>query len=121
MGCSRLLVSVLFTLSGSRSRLIIFQKCVLVLMLIMAVASPFLQIDSLDRFPVNTDDFELQVICCLCMLGMFLVFTAFITLAPLLRLADFSPPLPDGKGWRPVADNISTDSASPPFAVPLRI
>jgi hypothetical protein len=121
MGCFRLLISLSSILSSSRSRLLVFQKCVLMMLLVMAVASPFLQIDSLDQFPVNTGDFEIQVICCLCMLGMFLVFTAFITLSPSARLADLSPPLPDANPCHWFADGPAVDSASPPFAVPLRI
>ncbi len=121
MGCFRLLISFSSILSSNRNRLLIFQKCVLVMLLLMAVASPFLQINSLDQFPVNTDDFELQVICCLCLLGMFLVCTAFIALWPAVSQADLSPPAPDSTPWQRFADNFALDSASPPFAVPLRI
>lgn len=49
------------------------RKLVLILMLLMAVASPFMQLDSWDKFPVATDDIELQMIMNLCMLGMFFV------------------------------------------------
>ena len=46
----------------------------------MVVATPFLQVDSLDQFPVSTDDFEAQLTCTLCLLGMFLVFTTVLKL-----------------------------------------
>lgn len=59
---------------------------VLILMLAMAVASPFMQLDSWDNFPVSTGDIELQTIMDLCMLGMFFVFASvLITLFPALR------------------------------------
>ena len=61
------------------------RKIVLILMLAMAVASPFMQLDSWDKFPVATGDIELQTIMDLCMLGMFFVFASvLITLFPIL-------------------------------------
>jgi hypothetical protein len=102
-------------------RLLVFQKSVLVLMVMMALISPFLQIDSLDQFPVNTGDFEIQVICCLCMLGMFLVFAAFIHLVPALMPGDYHPPLQKRAGWQTAWRARSDAAFSPPFAVPLRI
>src|SRR5689334_206822 len=61
------------------------RKIVLILMLAMAVASPFMQLDSWDNFPVATGDIELQTIMDLCMLGMFFVFASvLITLFPIL-------------------------------------
>ncbi len=54
------------------------RKLVLILMLVMAVASPFMQLDSWDKFPVATDDLELQIIMNLCMLGMFFVLAGIL-------------------------------------------
>jgi hypothetical protein len=67
---------------------------VLILMLAMAVASPFMQLDSWDNFPVATGDIELQTIMDLCMLGMFFVFASvLVTLFPsLLRFSCVRPP-----------------------------
>lgn len=121
MECFRYLIAFSFTLRSSRKRLLVLQKSVLVLMVIMALISPFLQIDSLDQFPVNTGDFEIQVICCLCVLGMFLVFAAFIHLAPALMPGDYHPPLQPGAGWQRAWRTMSDSGFSPPFAVPLRI
>lgn len=66
---------------------------VLILMLAMAVASPFMQLDSWDNFPVATGDIELQTIMDLCMFGMFFVFASvLITLFPaLLRFSCLRP------------------------------
>lgn len=86
-------------------------------MFLMAVASPFMQLDSWDKFPVATGDIELQIIMNLCVFGMFFVFAgilfslfpAFVnstaltsqtslavcqeTIAPESVLFGFSPPL----------------------------
>lgn len=53
-------------------------KIVLILMLVMAALSPFMQLDSWDRFPVATGDIELQMIMNLCMLGMFFAFAGIL-------------------------------------------
>ena len=53
-------------------------KIVLILMLVMAAASPFMQLDSWDRFPVATGDIELQMIMNLCVLGMFFAFAKIL-------------------------------------------
>ncbi|MGH9566437.1 MAG: hypothetical protein ACRD4I_10660 [Candidatus Angelobacter sp.] len=44
----------------------------------MAVASPFMQLDSWDKFPVATGDIELQIIMNLCVFGMFFVFAGIL-------------------------------------------
>jgi len=54
------------------------RKLVLILMLTMAVASPFMQIDSWDMFPTATDDLELRIIMNLCVLGMFFVLATVV-------------------------------------------
>lgn len=92
---------------------------VLILMLAMAVASPFMQLDSWDNFPVATGDIELQTIMDLCMLGMFFVFASvLITLFPsLLRFNCKRPGTATSVGeYQP--------AGAPPllfgFSVPLR-
>ena len=47
---------------------------ILLALTLMALASPMMQFDSLDSFPVCSDDIELLVMFCLCFLGMALVF-----------------------------------------------
>lgn len=81
-------------LEGSAFRRILHQL-LLAALLAMVLLTPFLQIDSLDKFPVSTDDFEVQVTCCLSVLGMLLVFARLLKIVPLaLRLG--LPALPDG-------------------------
>lgn len=66
------------------------RKLVLVLMLTMAVASPFMQLDSWDMFPTATDDLELRIIMNLCVLGMFFVLaTVLFKLFPILLKLPF--------------------------------
>ena len=66
------------------------RKLVLILMLAMAVASPFMQLDSWDMFPTVTDDLELHIIMNLCMLGMFFVLaTVLFKLFPVLLKSPF--------------------------------
>ena len=66
------------------------RKLVLVLMLAMAVASPFMQLDSWDMFPTATDDLELRIIMNLCVLGMFFVLaTVLFKLFPVLLKSPF--------------------------------
>src|SRR5258708_13605886 len=61
----------------------------------VALLTPFLQIDSLDKFPVSTDDFEVQVTCCLSVMGMLLVFARLLKIVPSALRLDL-PALPDG-------------------------
>jgi hypothetical protein len=66
------------------------RKLVLVLMFTMAVASPFMQLDSWDMFPTVTDDLELRIIMNLCVLGMFFVLaTVLVKLFPVLLYSPF--------------------------------
>lgn len=66
------------------------RKLVLVLMLAITVASPFMQLDSWDMFPTLTGDIELQIIMNLCMLGMFFVLaTVLMKLFPVLLISPF--------------------------------
>jgi hypothetical protein len=59
-------------------------KVVLLLILLMVVCSPFLQFQTLDGFPVTTDDFEQVVTCILCEVGMLLLFLGIMKLLPVL-------------------------------------
>lgn len=68
-------------------------KIVLLTLALMALASPMLEFISLDSFPVSSDDFELLVMFCLCVLGMALVFPHLFKMAPVFVLG-MLPPLP---------------------------
>ncbi len=69
-------------------------KLILVLMMVMVLFSPFMQLDSLDNFPVTTGDFEFEVICILFETGMFFVFAGILSLLfPGLLRAGFMRPL----------------------------
>ena len=61
-------------------------------LLLMAVLTPVMQLDSWDKFPVSSDDIELAVTLCLCILGMGLVFTTILKLVPTLLLSQFHVP-----------------------------
>jgi hypothetical protein len=58
------------------------RKTVLALIMVMALLSPYMQLDSWDNFPVSTDDLELQIIFAMCLSGMFLVFVGIAKLLP---------------------------------------
>ncbi len=69
-------------------------KLVLALMVVMILLSPFMQLDSLDNFPVSTGDIELTIISILFETGMFFVFCGILSLFPaLLRGGFMLPPL----------------------------
>lgn len=67
-------------------------KIVLVLIVLMVVFSPFMQLDSWDRFPVGSGDFELHVISVLFETGMFFVFAGILSLFPALLRSAFLVP-----------------------------
>src|SRR5215467_12184228 len=67
-------------------------KIVLVLIVLMAVLSPFMQLDSWDRFPVATGDIELQIISVLFETGMFFVIAGILKLFPALLRFAVRPP-----------------------------
>ena len=50
-------------------------RVLLCLMLLMVLVTPLLQLDSLDSFPVTTDDIEMQIIYCLNAVAILLVFS----------------------------------------------
>jgi len=56
-------------------------------LLAIALLTPFLQIDSLDRFPTSTDDIEVHITCCLSILGMLLVFARILKAVPAMLRA----------------------------------
>jgi hypothetical protein len=69
-------------------------KLVLALMVMMVLFSPFMQLDSLDNFPVSTGDIELTIISVLFETGMFFVFCGLLSLFPAWMRAGFTlPPL----------------------------
>ena len=65
----------------------------LVVLSLMALASPMLQFASLDSCPFSSDDFELLVMFFLCVLGMALVFPHLFKITPVFVLG-MLPPLP---------------------------
>jgi energy-coupling factor transporter transmembrane protein EcfT len=81
-------------------------KIVLLLILLMAVLSPFMQLDSWDNFPVATGDIELQIISVLFTAGMFFVFAGILSLFPGLLRSGFLIP------------SLAVASRNPEFAVP---
>ena len=62
-------------------------KIILLSLLLMAVLSPLLQLNSCDRFPVFSDDIEALITHCLCSFGMALVLTQFLKLISVLARA----------------------------------
>jgi hypothetical protein len=94
-------------------------KVVLVLIVLMAVLSPFMQLDSWDNFPVATGDFEMHMISVLFETGMFFVIAGIFKLFPeLLRMGYRHSLLIFSSCVREVTP-LKTDFSS--FAVPLRI
>ena len=67
-------------------------KIVLLLIVLMAVFSPFMQLDSLDNFPVATGDIEMHLISVLFETGMFFVFAGILKLFPKLLCTNVRPP-----------------------------
>ncbi len=67
-------------------------KIVLILIVLMAVLSPFMQLDSWDRFPVATGDIELHIISVLFETGMFFVIAGILSLFPTLLCSSMRPP-----------------------------
>ncbi|SRR5579859_3084388 len=94
-------------------------KIVLLLILLMAVFSPFMQLDSWDNFPVATGDIETHVISVLFETGMFFVFAGILKLFPQLLCMNVRPPAMMFACF--IRDIAPVESASCCFAVPLRI
>ena len=94
-------------------------KIVLILIVLMAVLSPFMQLDSLDNFPVATGDMESHLISVLFETGMFFVFAGILNLFPRLFCMNIQPPTMIFSGI--TRDVAPLQSAFSCFAVPLRI
>ena len=59
-------------------------QVVLFLLLAMVIISPLMQINSPDQFPIAGDDLEIQIICGLCGVGIFLVLARILQLVQCL-------------------------------------
>jgi hypothetical protein len=94
-------------------------KIVLILIVLMAVLSPFMQLDSWDRFPTATGDIELQVISVLFETGMFFVIAGILKLFPALLCSSVRPPAVIFSSFSRDVVRLETDLFC--FAVPLRI
>ena len=113
--------SVIFS-STQETKVLRLRKAVLCLILLMVAVSPLLQLNSLDRFPVASDDIEIQSIYCLLSFGMLLVVTLVLTLLPVLTLWKLLAPPVSTPLWCFLAiDSCAEDESPPLFAVPLRI
>jgi len=94
-------------------------KVVLVLIVLMAVFSPFMQFDSLDNFPVATGDFEMHMISVLFETGMFFVIAGILKLFPALLRTGYRLPTMIFSGFVREVEPLQSDFSS--FAIPLRI
>ncbi|MBZ5520861.1 MAG: hypothetical protein LAP21_01250 [Acidobacteriia bacterium] len=74
-------LSVLTRDAGRGPGRFIFHRILLCAILAISLLTPFLQVDSLDRFPTSTDDIEVHITCCLSILGMLLVFARILKAA----------------------------------------
>ena len=94
-------------------------KLVLVLMVMMILFSPFMQLDSLDNFPVSTGDIELTIISILFETGMFFVFCGLLSLFPAWMRAGFT--LPPLSFARAIIETAVPETELFSFTPPLRI
>jgi hypothetical protein len=94
-------------------------KVVLVLIVLMAVFSPFMQFDSWDNFPVATGDIELHIISVLFETGMFFVIAGILKLFPALLRTGYRPPMVTFSSFVREVDTLQADFSC--FAIPLRI
>ena len=94
-------------------------KIVLILIVLMAVLSPFMQLDSWDRFPVATGDIELHIISVLFEVGMFFVIVGILTLFPTLLCFNVAPPILSFSSF--TRDIAPLETKLVCFSVPLRI
>lgn len=69
------------------------KPCIIVLfaLTLMSLASPAFQFESLDSFPVSSDDFELSLVFCFSLAGMVLLFAHVIRL---IKVYSVAVPLP---------------------------
>ena len=120
----RSLKSIYSTIFGyaPETRVLRLRKAVLCLILVVLAATPLLQLNSLDKFPVATDDIEIQAIYCLLSFGMLLVITLVLTLLPILTLWKLlAPPVSTPFCCFLATDSYAEDESPPLFAVPLKI
>jgi hypothetical protein len=94
-------------------------KVVLVLIVLMAVLSPFMQLDSWDNFPVGTGDIEMHMISVLFETGMFFVIAGILKLFPAVLRTCYRPPTMTFSSFVREAVPVRIDFFS--FVVPLRI
>ena len=94
-------------------------QIVLILLLLMAVVSPFMQLGQLDQFPVAGDDLETQIICGLCGIGILLVLAGILQLVQNLRYIQSL--IPARIIRLRAADELSNGLVSPHLLIPLRI
>ncbi len=94
-------------------------KIVLVLIVLMAVFSPFMQFDSLDDFPIGTGDIEMHLISVLFETGMFFVFAGILQLFPKLLCTSVRPPAMIFSCFSRDVAPLQSDFFC--FALPLRI
>src|SRR5436309_15894270 len=94
-------------------------QVVLVLLLLMAVFSPFMQISSPDQFPIAGDDLETQIICGLCGIGILLVLARILQLVQKLGRSSFVIP-PRAMRSRAVEES-AYEPISPHLILPLRL
>ena len=88
-------------------------------MVLMALFSPFMQLDSWDNFPVATGDIEFQIISVLFETGMFFVIAGLLKLFPALLCSSMRPPSSIFSGI--IRELVPVESAFFSFTVPLRI
>jgi hypothetical protein len=79
---------------GSKKMLRKSCQIVLAALVLMAVLTPVMQLDSWDEFPVSSDDIEFGVTFCLCILGMGLVFARILKLVPEFLQSSFQVSMP---------------------------
>jgi len=96
-------------------------RVVLLLLLFVAALTPLMQLNSLDQFPISSDDIECQVTFCLCSIGMVLVLTQILQFVAVLL--SLTRPFVAVKSAESLS--IAEDSWFPPglvrLCMPLRI
>src|SRR5947209_18621787 len=94
-------------------------QIVLILLLLMAVLSPFMQLSSFDQFPAAGDDLETQIICGLCGIGILL---ALARILQVVQTLSYTQCLIPARTIRLCAtDEFSNGLVSPHWVIPLRI
>lgn len=94
-------------------------QIVLFLLLAMVVLTPFMQINSMDQFPLAGDDFEIWVISILSGIGILLLLGRLLSLVPGLWHSRLPLPPPCLRSLSSEVPQLET--ASFQLIVPLRI